>query len=122
MRVVEKMISQQSASSRPVFSMNKPSPLGMTRPLLSGQSRIGAPLSSLSTKNAPHKGTGKEEYPRQCATEAKEDAPSREQYTLDGVENQNILLKSEEDVIHLHAVKNSVVVMYVMSLLDALIV
>ena len=111
------MISQQSASSRPVFSMNKSSHLGTVRPLLGARSRTEASLSSLSVKNTPHKEVEEEEHSQQCANEAKEDVPSREQYTLDGIENQNILLESEEDVIHLHAVKNSVVVVYAMSLL-----
>ena len=118
MRVVEKLISQQSASSRPVFSMNKSSGLGAARPLLGIRSQKGTSLSSPLVKSISREGV-EEDCSRQCSTETKDDKTSREQYTLDGIENQNILLKSEEDVIHLHAVKNSVIVMYVFDIFDA---
>ena len=112
MRAIEKMISQQSASSRPVFSLNKSSRLGVSRPLLGAHPLKGTSLLNLSAKSISHKGV-EEEHSHHLSSEAKEDVPSREQYTLDGVENQNVLLESDEDVIHLHAVKNSVVLIYV---------
>ena len=103
--------------------MNKPSRLGGAKPLTGiAPSRLASGLKQVggitTTKKKDKK--DKEDKEEETLTSSPsmtgkmvDTAPTTDQYTLHDIINQSMTLISNEDVVHLHNIQHSVIVMYV---------
>ena len=94
--------------------MNKPSRLGGAKPLAGiTPSRLASGLKQAGGITMKKKEEEEDtQTPSPSMTEkVTETAPVTDQYTLNGIANQSMELISNEDVVHLHNIQQSVVVM-----------